>query len=561
MTFLRNEEKEKDVSKVEWDVAAYVRLSKEDGDKPESDSIQNQQRIIQNHIEYLRRQGETIRSVTTYPDDGYSGGHFERPHYKQMIQDIECGKINCVIIKDLSRLGRNYPELGKLMEDYFPQMGIRVISVLNSLDSLKNPESYCSAIVSFSNIVNDDYIRQLSIKIKSTLDMKRNSGEFIGNYAPYGYMKSAEDRHKLEIDPEAAEVVRMIYNWYTEGASASGIVKRLNSLHIPTPSEYKTAKGCKGFKTHSSGGKKTGAWAITSVNTILTDEVYIGNLVQGKFKSLSYRSKKMVPRDQSEWIVMEGTHEAIISDEQFTIVHDRFARHTRVPPQKGETYLLSGMVVCGSCGRRMTRCISNGHGRFRCPTRTYAPDKCQVPSLSEQKLEAIVLAAVQKQIDALVDAKKAIDEARTGNRGAAAVSEYMVALNRAERERDRLGEAKFKLYDNFQRGIVEQDEYTQFRAHYQKEIEKQEAYISQLKDSLAQIKEARKADDEFIEFFKKYGNIQKLERSVVTQLIDRIVVNDKENISVYLKFSVEREKILDLAQPTEEEKQSEKSVC
>ena len=186
MTFVRNKREKSAVSTVQWHMAVYVRLSKEDGDKMESDSIQNQKGIIEQHIKYLREQGEAIASTAVYSDDGYPGGNFDRPEYKRMINDIEAGKINCVIFKDNSRLGRNYPELGRLMEDYFPQKGVRVISVLNHIDSQKDPQGYCSAIVSFSNIMNDDYIRQLSIKIKSTFAMKRERGEFLGNYAPYG---------------------------------------------------------------------------------------------------------------------------------------------------------------------------------------------------------------------------------------------------------------------------------------------------------------------------------------------------------------------------------------
>ena len=341
MTFVRNKKEKNEVSIIEWYIAIYVRLSKEDGDKLESDSIQNQKGIIEQHIKYLQGQGEIIASVEIYSDDGYSGGNFERPNYKRMIADIEAGKINCVIFKDNSRLGRNYPELGRLMEEYFPEKGVRIISVLNHIDSLKDPQGYCSAIVSFSNIMNDDYIRQLSLKIKCTFAMKRERGEFLGNYAPYGYMKSPEDKHKLIIDPEAAEIVRMIFNWYVDGMSVSGIVKQLNALQIIPPSVYKTQNGCKGFVKHSSGGVKKNVWALTSVSSILKDEVYIGNLVQGKFKSASYRTKKMVPTDESEWTVVEGTHEPIISDEVFTIVHDRFARHTRIPPKRETSYLLS----------------------------------------------------------------------------------------------------------------------------------------------------------------------------------------------------------------------------
>ncbi len=209
-----------------------------------------------------------------------------------MIADVEAGKINCIIFKDNSRLGRNYPELGRLMEEYFPQMGVRIISVLNHIDSFKDPQGYCSAIVSFSNIMNDDYIRQLSVKIKCTFAMKRERGEFLGNYAPYGYLKSPEDRHKLIIDPEAAEVVKMIFNWYADGLSASGIVKQLNALQIKPPSVYKTEQGCKGFVKHSSGGMKRNVWALTTVNSILRTRYISATLFKGNSKAFLIGAKK-----------------------------------------------------------------------------------------------------------------------------------------------------------------------------------------------------------------------------------------------------------------------------
>lgn len=547
MTFLQNgNNSPQNASQQEWYIGEYDRLSKEDGDKPESDSILNQHRIISNHIAYMRQQGEKVISVKQYSDDGYAGGNFRRPAFQRLMQDIELGKLNCVIFKDLSRLGRNYPELGKLMEDYFPQKGIRVISVLNNIDSVRNPEIYCSAIVSFSNIVNDDYIRQLSVKIKSTLNMKRTSGEFIGNYAPYGYSKSPEDRHKLVIDPEAAEIVRLIFSWYANGTSASGITKQLNALHIATPSEYKTQKGYKGFAGHSSGGKKSGAWSLTTVNSILKNEVYIGNLVQGKFKSLSYRSKQMAANAQKDWIVVEGTHEAIISDELFTIVHERFARHTRVAPKEEVTHLFSGMVFCGSCGRRMNRCTSGGYGRFRCLTRTYAPDKCQGSSISERRLVRITLEAVQKQIAGLVDASEAIQSARRRSRCHTARSEYEAALHKAEAEKARLNEARFRLYDDLRSGMIDQEEYEYFRAKYKDELLVQEALLRQLQDSMGSMTSTRKADDEFVAYFEKFGNIQALDRSVMVHLIDRIVIKDANNVCVHFKFQEEYGRIPDM---------------
>ena len=548
MTFVQNKKKEKPTHlTTKWSVGEYNRLSKEDGDKPESDSIQNQHSINQKHLEYLREQGEQIESVTVYSDDGYAGGNFKRPRYQALIRDIESGKINCIIFKDNSRLGRNYPELGRLMEDYFPQKGVRVISVLNNLDSVKDPRGYCSAIVSFSNIVNDDYIRQLSIKIKCTLTMKRERGEFIGNYAPFGYQKDPADRHRLVVDEEQAEIVRKIFDWYEDGMSASSIAKRLNAMQIMTPGDFKIRNGCKSFITHDRNSSKLHAWTTTTIATILKNEVYIGNMVQGKHKSVSYRSKKMMLTDESEWTVVEGTHVPIISDEQFAIIHERFARRTRISPGKTHVYPLSGLVSCGACGHRMNRVVSQGYARYRCMTRTYAPDKCQCPSIKEEYLEELILQTLQSLISRLVDVKAVIDAARQFKTINGAKNEYMLALNKAKREQERLQDAQFHLYDDLQSGLIPKTQYLQFQKRYETEIAAQEAKIEHLNQGLLQLKEARQQDDEFVAFFQKYGNIQKPDWDTVNQLIQKVVFHDKQHVDIYFRFADEYEKLCGIA--------------
>ena len=548
MTFVQNKKKEKPTHlTTKWSVGEYNRLSKEDGDKPESDSIQNQHSINQKHLEYLREQGEQIESVTVYSDDGYAGGNFKRPRYQALIRDIESGKINCIIFKDNSRLGRNYPELGRLMEDYFPQKGVRVISVLNNLDSVKDPRGYCSAIVSFSNIVNDDYIRQLSIKIKCTLTMKRERGEFIGNYAPFGYQKDPADRHRLVVDEEQAEIVRKIFDWYEDGMSASSIAKRLNAMQIMTPGDFKIRDGCKSFITHDRNSSKLHAWTTTTIATILKNEVYIGNMVQGKHKSVSYRSKKMMLTDESEWTVVEGTHVPIISDEQFAIIHERFARRTRISPGKTHVYPLSGLVSCGACGHRMNRVVSQGYARYRCMTRTYAPDKCQCPSIKEEYLEELILQTLQSLIARLVDVKAVIDAARQFKTINGAKNEYMLALNKAKREQERLQDAQFHLYDDLQSGLIPKTQYLQFQKRYEAEITVQKVKIEQLNQCLIHLKEARQQDDEFVAFFQKYGNIQKLDWDTVNQLIQKVVFHGKQHVDIYFRFADEYEKLCGIA--------------
>ena len=554
MTFVQNKKKEKPTHlTTKWSVGEYNRLSKEDGDKPESDSIQNQHSINQKHLEYLREQGEQIESVTVYSDDGYAGGNFKRPRYQALIRDIESGKINCIIFKDNSRLGRNYPELGRLMEDYFPQKGVRVISVLNNLDSVKDPRGYCSAIVSFSNIVNDDYIRQLSIKIKCTLTMKRERGEFIGNYAPFGYQKDPADRHRLVVDEEQAEIVRKIFDWYEDGMSASSIAKRLNAMQIMTPGDFKIRDGCKSFITHDRNSSKLHAWTTTTIATILKNEVYIGNMVQGKHKSVSYRSKKMMLTDESEWTVVEGTHAPIISDEQFAIIHERFARRTRISPGKTHVYPLSGLVSCGACGHRMNRVVSQGYARYRCITRTYAPDKCQCPSIKEEYLEELILQTLQSLIARLVDVKAVIDAARQFKTINGAKNEYMLALNKAKREQERLQDAQFHLYDDLQSGLIPKTQYLQFQKRYEAEITVQKVKIEQLNQCLIHLKEARQQDDEFVAFFQKYGNIQKLDWDTVNQLIQKVVFHDKQHVDIYFRFADEYEKLCEFAKIIQEQ--------
>lgn len=558
MTFVQNKKKEKpDYLTRKWSVGEYNRLSKEDGDKPESDSIQNQHSINQKHLEYLREQGEQIESVTVYSDDGYAGGNFKRPRYQALIRDIESGKINCIIFKDNSRLGRNYPELGRLMEDYFPQKGVRVISVLNNLDSVKDPRGYCSAIVSFSNIVNDDYIRQLSIKIKCTLTMKRERGEFIGNYAPFGYQKDPADHHRLIVDEEQAEIVRKIFDWYESGMSASSIAKRLNAMQIMTPGDFKIRDGCKSFLTYDQKSSKIRTWAANTVTTILKNEVYIGNMIQGRYKSVSYRSKKMVSADESEWTVVEGTHAPIISDEQFAIVHERFARRTRIAPGGTHIYPLSGLISCGACGHSMNRVVSQGYARYRCMTRTYAPDKCQCPSVKEEYLEDLILQTLQSLMARLVDAKAVVDAARQFQKANGTGSKYMLALNKARREQERLRDAQFHLYDDLQSGFLPKEQYLRFWERYDAEIAVQEAKIEQLNRSLLQLKEARQQDDEFVAFFQKYGSIQKLDRETVNQLIQKVVFHDKQHIELYFRFADEYEKLCSLASAAKEQE----TVC
>lgn len=333
----------------------YLRLSREDGDKLESDSIRNQRELIQ---DYHRKHPE-IQVVEEYVDDGYSGTNFDRPAFSQMLEDAKKKKINCIIVKDLSRLGRNYIETGRYLEKIFPFMGIRFISINDHYDSADEDRDNDHIIIPFKNLINDAYCRDISIKIRSQLDVKRAHGKFIGSFAGYGYLKDPADKNHLIIDEYAAEIVKLVFNLKMDGMSSQHIAQRLDEMGVLPPMEYKRMCGM-----NFNSGFRAGAdecWSAVSVNRILKNELYTGMMVQGKRKKINYKVKQSRDIAADDWVRVEGTHEAIIPKEMFEQVQGLLELDTRTAPEQDRVYLFSGFVRCGDCEQNMVkRCTSKG---------------------------------------------------------------------------------------------------------------------------------------------------------------------------------------------------------
>ena len=258
-----------------YNACIYARLSRDDGDKLESDSIINQKALIR---DFLSKHPE-IHAVSEKTDDGYSGVNFDRPAFQEMMEDIRSGKINCVVVKDLSRFGRNYIEAGNYIERVFPFLGVRFIAINDNYDSLDRNQSD-SLIIPFKNLINDAYCKDISVKIRSQLEIKRKKGQFIGAFAAYGYLKDEEDHNKLVVDTYASEIVRAIFKWKIQGMSQGRIANKLNMQGVLCPMEYKLSLGMKvqtNFRVH-----KKALWSSKAVTRILTNEIYTGVLVQGK---------------------------------------------------------------------------------------------------------------------------------------------------------------------------------------------------------------------------------------------------------------------------------------
>ena len=363
-----------------YKVAGYIRLSKEDKIKDESNSVANQKAIINSYI----KKNEDLELVDFYIDDGYSGTTFDRPGFKRMIRDITENKVNTIIVKDLSRFGRNHIESDNYLENILPGYNVRFTSIIDEIDSLKNPKSVSSIAVPLKNLMNDQYARDISEKVRSTLKIKQLNGEFIGVTAPYGYLKNPKDKHKFIIDKEASYIVKKIFNMILLGKSKKEIAEHLNSKNVLTPSLYKLSKE----KTNSEELILSKKWNAEIVNRILRNETYTGTLIQNIKTKPNYKTSKLIDVNKDEWIITENHHEPIISKEKFDEVQKLLDRKVKAN-KDNEIDLFSGYLKCSHCGNHLIIRKSKNQVYYYCSS--YLKDKkCLKYSINKKKLEQTV---------------------------------------------------------------------------------------------------------------------------------------------------------------------------
>ena len=379
-----------------YKAAAYIRLSYTDDRQNESDSVGNQRRLIEDFVQ----RNPDIEIVMEKIDDGYSGIIFDRPAFKEMMQEVADGAINCVIVKDLSRLGREYIETGRYLRRIFPTYGVRFIAITDSIDTARENSSD-ELTVSVKNIMNEAYCRDISVKTRTALDVKRRNGDFVGAFTVYGYIKSDENKNRLVPDPYASLVVRDIFRMRLDGASALHIANELNRMGILSPLAYKRNNG---FPYAKKGytDRLDCKWSATTVIRILRDETYTGMLVQGKRGTSNYKIKEMELRPSSEWVRVADVHEALITKQDFELVQRISGLDTRTSPNKNTVYLFSGILICGCCGARMTRKTNRVKGKeynyYYCPTGK--KHGCAHPvMLREDELMEVVWQTVKCYID------------------------------------------------------------------------------------------------------------------------------------------------------------------
>ena len=524
-----------------WNTALYLRLSKEDGNEV-SLSIENQKKRL---VEYVTNQSEAFEIAGIYVDDGISGTTTdEREAFNKMIADIDSREINCVVVKDLSRLSRNLKDTLYYIQEYFLINKVRFVSLeLPNLDSHLDPDGINSLLVAFQGILNESHPRETSIKVRNTFNKKRRDGDFIGAFAPYGYAKDPVNKSHLVIDPEASEVVQDIYKMFLSGMSKGGIARNLNNLAIPCPAAYKKSKGLKYKNPHVL--ENSTLWNASTIKAILENRVYIGDMVQGRYKTLSYKIHTQVRVPQEEWFIVDGTHEPIITHTEFARVQELLLLDVKAVGETKEVYKFGGLLKCADCGRAMRRKKTKGYVYYVC--RTYhdlSKSECTNHSINETRLEKAILQAVQTQLKLVGDIQNMITEIE----GSTITKNESIRINQAiakkEEEIISINQIRDNLYNDWQMDIITKEDYFRMRSNYDTQLQDTSNTITELGYRLNLLESAGDSNNSVLAFYKQFHNIEALDRAILVKLVEKIQIHDKNNISVTFRFDDQLQIIL-----------------
>lgn len=510
-------------------LVSYLRLSKEDEFvKDESNSISNQRELIR---KYIRKSPELMKmEQIELKDDGYSGKNMERPAMQELLSMIKKGKVSCIIVKDISRFSRDYIETGKYMEQIFPFLGIRFISINDNYDSAECTGGIAELDVAFKGILYDFYSEDLSEKVKTSLSVRRASGKYLAPFAPYGYRKSENDKHKLEVDEEAAHIVKRIYNEYICGSSMYQIAQKLNEEHVITPAEYISRKGY--HDTFNYVGKIR-TWTSATVSRILRNEMYTGNYVYGRFKSAEVGAKHPVAQSEENWKKIENHHEAIISEEMFDTVQKKRAGN-RNTSQVRESHCLKGKIICGNCGHKMTH-SNAGRPKYECRQHYVNPSitGC-VKSIRDEDIEVIVIQELQAQFDAMLDNEKV--QKRQKQLQSEKMHEAEKKLRTMQLSQEKIEADLQNAYESYKVGITDKETYLEQRQVYEQLEEKMRETVQKQMKIVSEYEEKVLTMPVGFDIIESRTKVMELNREIVENFVDRIVVHEGGEIEIGWKF-------------------------
>lgn len=529
-------------------VAIYLRLSKEDDDlscssgaKSESNSISNQRKLI---YDFMKLHPE-LELYDEYKDDGKSGSNFDRAEFQRMMKDIEAGKVNCVVVKDQSRFGRDYIDVGKYKEKIFPKLGVRFITINEGYDSLSATSSDDLAFT-INSFVYDFYIRDISTKIRTNLTAKKQNGEYAGAFVAYGYVKDSNDKSKLVVDQFAADVVRDIFRWKIEGLSPQNIAVRLNELGIPSPAEYKKLSGSN-YKTSFQTSSKA-VWSHVSVRRILKNEIYLGVMIQGKRTTPNYKTKTVVTKAESEWLRVEGTHEAIISVRDFELVQELLRDDTHCRAGDVTVPVYAGRIYCGDCGATAVRKTVSYAGKryvyYVCNANKHDKTVCSRHSIREDILGQVIYQTVRHQIDLLLDVDKALRQFENLSWEKHKLKQLDASIEIQEEVVRKNNTLRLGIYEDLRAGLLDRSEYESLKKELAERIAEATAAIEKLNKEKREILDGVSKQQSWIEQFRQYENVTELTRPMVIHLIERINIFEESNIEIVFRHRNQIEEIL-----------------
>lgn len=518
-------------------VVLYLRLSSEDGDSRESDSISNQRILTRG---YLDGKSEFV-IVREFVDDGFTGTNFDRPDFQEMMRYLEEGKADCIVCKDLSRFGRDFSGVLQYVERILPQMGIRLILVNDNYDS--NFPNHDFITLRMKSLINDIYPADTSRSVRANLLAKMTDGQCVAAFAFYGYMKSPEDKHKLVIDPVAGAVVQDIYHLKLKGYSFSGIAEILNLRGILPPLAYKQLYLGQNLKTgFQTKGKSR--WEATMVRRILMDERYTGVLLQGRTTTPNHKVKRIIHKPEDEWVRVENGFEGLINKYTFMVVANLLERDTR--KSAGGMALLSGLVECGDCHQNMVRKSPDGRNYYYvCSTSLYDKE-CTSHSISEKRLIRIIKKCVQIYIAKIVELDAVLRYVQTRSVPKQKILEADKILQVLRQECDRIMKIKKNLYESYCEGLLEEEEFKAYKKTYDEELIQKEEAIKRQQEDILNLSATMDRQQEWMKRILLYKDIEEIDRTVIVVMVKRISISADKMVSIDFWYEDEYERLRSL---------------
>ncbi|MFI3214635.1 MAG: recombinase family protein [Eubacteriales bacterium] len=526
-------------------VAAYVRLSLADNGK-RGDSIEIQKSII---LEYIENHPD-LELSSVYCDNGATGTNFNRNGFESMMEDIKAKKIDCIVVKDLSRFGRDYIETGNYLEKVFPFLGIRFISVADKFDTFDAEKSEDGYIIPLKNLIHDIYAKDISKKAGITRKLLIQKGQYVGSIAPYGYKFAEGDKHKLVIDDEVAHIAKRIFDMRASGVSLISIAKQLESEGITSPNQYRYEK-----KILKQEKYKNASWTTSLLSNMLKNEIYTGKMVQGKTKQSLYHREKHQRTERDEYIIVPGTHEPIISEETFEKVIEQHMINVKkfgnIP--KRETTppnIFKGLIFCGVCGSPLyassssvtTSVQEHIYHFYYCKNKLRVVDKCSLKHISREMVLQAVIETVKKHIEEIVLAKHKIIDSRRKNSVIANQNLIKADIRNIEAQISNANKYKKSLLEQYLSKKVNETTYLEFISSYDLDIEKLNQEIVRLHQCLIESEMISKA--KWIDSFEQFSIESDITFELIQSLISRIIAYGNDKIEIEFKYSDEFQNLL-----------------